>query len=568
MHLLLLMIACCISLTVCDNLTVGLPSGSFENSQSENTSCPPWLDHGNGSCYCKEFSHELFECSENREIILSPGICLTWDKTFGKAVIGNCPYFMIISSTLDHVYYKISANVTSSNLSYFVCSKFNRQGTHCKECIDGYGPAPFLNGANIPCAKCHKHNYIWIFYLLFQLLMVTILFFSFLIIEIRGTSSPVSVLAFFYQILVNNLLTDSRLNSKILGQDKPITIVFYIILTSHAFWNLDFFRYSLPPVCVSPSMSNIHTLLFEYIIAFYPIFLTLISYFFIRLYYMDFRPVIYASKPFYHLFACCKGTYQWNPMKSVLNTFATFFLLSYSKILFTSANILSGVKLYDNEQKEVNDSPILLYDSSLKYFGHNHAPYVCLSLSIIIIFIILPPSLLILYPTKCFKCCLEKCGFRRWHALAIIMDVFQGWYKDGTNDTRDYRALSALYMILRMCAASSLNVFHMFQYDTKYNSLEWSLPSLVYVGLGCFFLVIKPYKKSWMNTVDGLVLINLGVIMILSYELVRHSHDITSSLILSSIPIVTILIFGISRCFNRKCTIKILNCHEERHISS
>ena len=89
-------------------------------------------------------------------------MCLTWDETIGKAVIGNCPYFPP-EVTRNYLYYSIPANV---NLSYFICSKFNRQGTHCKECIDGYGPAPFLNGANIPCAKYHKHNYIWIFYLL------------------------------------------------------------------------------------------------------------------------------------------------------------------------------------------------------------------------------------------------------------------------------------------------------------------------------------------------------------------------------------------------------------------
>ena len=570
MHLLLLMIACCVSLTVCDNLTVSLPSGSFENSQSENTSCPPWLDHGNGSCFCGEFLHDLdlFECTENREVLLFPGICLTWDETTGRAVIGNCPYFLQeVPRNLNYSYHSIPANVSSSNLTYFVCSKFNRQGTHCKECIDGYGPAPFLNGANIPCAKCHERNYIWIFYLLLQLLMVTILFFSVLLCEIQGTSSPVSVLAFFHQILVNNILTHSVLYSKIVYQVKPVATIIYIILTTYGFWNLDFFRYSLPPVCVSSSMSNVHTLLFEYIIAFYPIFLTLISYFFIRLYNMDFRLVIYVWKPFYYLFTRCKDTCQWNPMKSLLNTFATFFLLSYSKILFTSANILSGVKLYDNVQKEVNDSPILLYDSSLKYFGHNHAPYVCLSLSIILIFNIIPPSILLLYPTKCFKLILEKCGFKRRHALAIIMDVFQGWYKDGTNGTRDYRALSALYMILRICVVAGDLIFKMFQYESRLDSLEWNLPLILYVGLGCFFLVVKPYKKSWMNTVDGLVLILLGMIMTLCFTIMHNSHDIVSALLLSVIPTVTILTFRISKCFNRKLKhhkdSQVDDCYEE-----
>ena len=32
----------------------------------------------------------------------------------------------------------------------------------------------------------------------------------------------------------------------------------------------------------------------------------------------------------------------------------------------------------------------------------------------------------------------------------MITDTFQGWYKDGTEDTYDYRPLSALYMLLRI----------------------------------------------------------------------------------------------------------------------
>ena len=308
---------------------------------------PPWLDHGNGSCYCKEFSHDLFKCRGNREVDVILGKCITWDETIGKAVIGDCPYFPPkVPKDFNNLYYSIPANVSSSNLSYFVCSKFNRQGTHCKKCIDGFGPAPFFNGASIPCAKCHEYNYVWIFYLLLQLLMVTILFLFILLCKCRGTSSPVTVLAYFHQVIVNAMLDSSQIHSQIMCiQNMILFPVVDIFLTLYSFWNLDFFRYLLPPVCVSPLMSNVHTLLFEYIIAFYPLILTLMVYLCIKLYSMDFRLVTYVCKPFYQLFARCKDAHQWNPMKSILNTLATFFLLSYSKILFTSMNQLYGVKL-------------------------------------------------------------------------------------------------------------------------------------------------------------------------------------------------------------------------------
>ena len=59
---------------------------------------------------------------------------------------------------------------------------------------------------------------------------------------------------------------------------------------------------------------------------------------------------------------------------------------------------------------------------------------------IILIFAHFPPLLLLLYLTRLFRKCLICCGFH----------VFQGWYKDETKRTYDYRPLSTLYMLQRM----------------------------------------------------------------------------------------------------------------------
>ena len=51
----------------------------------------------------------------------------------------------------------------------------------------------------------------------------------------------------------------------------------------------------------------------------------------------------------------------------------------------------------------------------------------------------MPPLLLLLYPIHLFRRLFICCGFRRWDILPVIMDTFQGWYKDGTEGTYDYR---------------------------------------------------------------------------------------------------------------------------------
>jgi hypothetical protein len=101
-------------------------------------------------------------------------------------------------------------------------------------------------------------------------------------------------------------------------------------------------------------------------------------------------------------------------------------------------------------------------------------------------------------------------GFRRWDILHLVMDIFQGWFKDKTENHIDYRSFSALYLLLRILfalvgIAIILNVFGRY---------HWFLIGLFHVLLGTMFLAVKPYKKKWMNHADGLFLFASGALMI------------------------------------------------------
>ena len=92
----------------------------------------------------------------------------------------------------------------------------------------------------------------------------------------------------------------------------------------------------------------------------------------------------------------------------------------------------------------------------------------------------------------------------------MIMDTFQGWYKDGTEGTYDYRPLSALYMILRIGLVEVfLAVIALSPRSSGY--LKWSLIGYFHILLGSCFLIAKPYKKQWMNNADGLILTAIGI---------------------------------------------------------
>ena len=90
------------------------------------------------------------------------------------------------------------------------------------------------------------------------------------------------------------------------------------------------------------------------------------------------------------------------------------------------------------------------------------------------------------------------------------MDIFQGWYKDGTEGTYDYRPLSSLYMILRLVLA-----FAFFQVLVSREFVVFQVANgVIHTFLGIAFLTVKPYKIKWMSHTDGCILLLLGFILL------------------------------------------------------
>ena len=320
-----------------------------------------------------------------------------------------------------------------------------------------------------------------------------------ILLQIKGTSSPFNILITNCQLGINAIMIGSGLYARIICFTNRQFTTF--LLTLVGVLNLDFFHFVIPPLCISTSLKSITVLLFDYVIAVYPIVLTVFIYVFIDLHDRNCRIILCLSFPL-------KWFLQrnWNPKETILNTCVTFLLLSYSKFLFVSLNLLFKVHTYDCSGEVIPNSTVLLYDPTIRFFHSEHIPYVILALSVIVIFVLLPPLLLLLYPTRLFRKCLRYCGFRRWDILYMIMDIFQGWYKDGTEGTLDYRPLSSFYMIVRVVFAFAYFVllvsteFHMFEVAT----------GVSYIALGMMFLILKPYKMKWMSYTDGLTFILLG----------------------------------------------------------
>ena len=183
---------------------------------------------------------------------------------------------------------------------------------------------------------------------------------------------------------------------------------------------------------------------------------------------------------------------------------ATFLLLSYSKFVFVSVNFLLAVRSYNGKGESVPAATVLFYDPTVKFLHSEHIPYVILAAFVLIVFVLLPPLFLLLYPTRYFRACLRSMGLKRWDILHLVMDIFQGWFKDGTctdNQHVDYRSFSALYLLLRILFASVfisivLNI-------SKIYNFYWIILGLFHVIMSVFLLVLKPYEKTgWIIAMD------------------------------------------------------------------
>ena len=491
---------CCLlslySLTSCSNLS------------QKKGSCPLWHIMNNyGKCECGETYSRRIICEKNFVHIIQ-GNCLTWNNSTSRAELHPC----LFSSLWDFKHiceynvtlYWISMDISGEALNNITCGGYNRKGPQCRQCFDQYGPAVFSDG--VTCADCSKHKHVWSLNLLLQLCMVTFIYLIFIPLQISAAASPHNIIMIYAQLIATALKFNGHLYINLICRfGKTFASILITILD---IWNLDFFRLIIPPLCISASFKVINTLLFDYIIAIYPLIFSAFIYLCIELHDRNNRLVVFLSFP---VRKCFNST--WNPKKTILNTFTTFCLLSYSKFLFVSINFLSAVQIYNSHGK--TDSKVLLYDPMIRFLHSEHIPYVILALSILVVFNCVPPLFLLLYSIKVFRKCLQLLKIR-WDIVNNIMDIFQGWYKDGMEGTRDYRYISGLYFLLRIIL--SCEIMTMISMDYGNEMLLWkkTIPGIIHFLLGAFFLVAKPYKRMYMNHADGLIFTLIGGLLFVS----------------------------------------------------
>ena len=489
----LILLACSLTAALSINYAVGEASFLYGEAHcnftaesnsymcKDDSSCPTWFycNTETGKCQCGEDYHRMIACDEvTGRTAVSNCHCVTYDNVTKETQVGSCYYNCenTAHKTLyDRVYHPLPIDPSESTVN--ICGRFNRTGTLCGQCAPGL--SPFVLSYNLSCVECPDGNKNWWKFVLAGFGPLTFFYIFIVVFNINVTSSRLNGVVLFSQAITMPALARILLLTFVTRPD--ILRVVKLVFPLYSFWNLDFFRTIIPDVCMN--VSTLGALAMDYAIAVYPIFLITLSYILIVLYDREVRLLMYMWRPFHKAFGIFKR--NWDIHTSVIDSFTTFFLLSYVKVLSVSSDLLMYIHVYTLDGKS---STRLFYDPTLHYFGGRHLPYAVLALVFLATFVVLPTLVLTLYPFQFFQKFLSLFPLH-WHFLHAFVDSFQGCYKDGTEPgTVDCRWFAQLGLFIRLTffVIYALTLTSMF---------------FIYATLACVLWLmllvnVNPFKKS------------------------------------------------------------------------
>ena len=133
-------------------------------------------------------------------------------------------------------------------------------------------------------------------------------------------------------------------------------------------------------------MSTLTVIALDYIVALFPLFLSAVLYLLIEKHDDGCLLLRWMWSPFHKYFVRFRRS--WDIKGSIVNAFATLYVLSFTKVVSTSVNLMQPVFIV-NTCGDKSWSK-LYYDASCGVFQPCHCSYAFLTLAVSITFIVIP----------------------------------------------------------------------------------------------------------------------------------------------------------------------------------
>ena len=471
--------------------------------------CPFLLNYSSSTNTCHCFSTPVTNC-DGENACVDSGEILTYNSHKGLlSSIAIRHRYLGGYNTTKHGYVALPSDV--SELNAYMCGPLNRKNYMCSDCKSGYGPAAFLTSCTNVCHLCRDTWYDVLLYLSLEFVPITLFYLVVLIFQIKLTLAPMTCFIMYCQLMVMAFYEECASKSsptlfsrvKFTGNGE-IRAETKILLSLLGVFNLDFFHYAVPPFCVSSKLKPMHVVFFGYISVFYPFLLIILTWLCIELHGRNFRPLVFLWKPFHRYIVALRKS--WNSKSDLIDVFASFLLLSYTKIIYQVALTMNSSEItnYSLLNGRQFISYVLSSDTSIttNLKTVDYAFITVASVFLSFTFVIFPALLLIFHPTKIFQTLSTKCVSNRFRiTLTLFAEKFHSCYRDGLDGKRSRRGLSGLYFLLRIVACfTELINRNTIDVDT------WLARGLLFSVATLLIALSRPYKKTYMNIVDSVLL--------------------------------------------------------------
>ena len=373
----------------------------------------------------------------------------------------------------------------------------NRTDTLCGGCKPGtsvyYHSLHYVCGSNSLCSVG------WLFYILSELVPVTIIFLVIIVFNITFTSGLVNGFIFFSQVVVVfHVSADNFIQLPL-----PVTTLNRILQMFYQTFNLNVLMLDEMSFCLFKGATALDVISFSYITLVYSLLLIIGTVLVMNK--LSFQCCIKACRC-----SCFQHTRKFVAPKlqtlqnSIIHGLTAFFVLCYANcaqasILLFSYAVISG--------KGGNQSvSVVFYSGNITWFSIEHLPYAIPAIIMGLFFVVLPPIILLVYPLhykviSALKLSESKCVsfiIRPLEKLKPLLDSFQGSFKD------NFRLFSGLYFVYRFFILAAVSL-------SRIDDLYIILLAILIVVL-LLHTVCQPYKKQLHNVIDSLLFIDLAAI--------------------------------------------------------
>ena len=351
---------------------------------------------------------------------------------------------------------------------------------------------------NIPyiCTECDEYGLL--VFIVIEILPITIMVLLIIIFNIQLTNGSINGVVFYSQIIAISYTVYYYYYYYYYYNDgyyyyyNPLLPLFEIPCN---IFNLDLtpFIYNYI-MCISPNTPPLGVISFWYVIGFYPLLLLLLLYVWITLYDKGYKCVVFITRPFHRCMARFWSMTGIEP--SFTHSIASIYILCFTQLAATSFKILSFAP--KNKTFGFNNTKFS-YDIKQDYFKLVHVAAGFFAVLVLLFLIVLPTLYILLYPFKWFHKLLD-CLHLRKQLLISLADVFTGPYKNGTENTYDYRFMAGLYLLARIIILSQFIRGYYFIFSIPISQACCSFLLAVIV------IIFRPFQRNIHNFTEFLII--------------------------------------------------------------